>query len=163
MRVIVWWLIVANFSFNHLLNFKPHLPYNITLKFQEQNWFLLLFLICFLFAVLIYTYSINLILNLILNCDKLNSTRFLMQRSNRKPLHGSNGTLWSIAARVFCRTKIGLKNPFFFFVFVWIYPIFPVKIQDTKFRWYIWKNLLMEILNILSMNFTHLIIWISII
>ena len=110
MRVIVWWLIVATFSFNHLLNFKPHLPYNITLKFQEQNWFLLLFLLCFLFAVLIYTYSINLILNLILNCDKLNSTRFLMQRSNRKPLHGS---IWSIAARLFCRTKIGLKNPVF--------------------------------------------------
>ena len=48
-------------------------------------------------------------------------------------LGGSNGSSWPIAAIVFCRTIIKLRNLSFSYSYQFM-PYSLIKIQDTKFR-----------------------------
>ena len=52
----------------------------------------------------------------------------------------SSGPSWSIATSVFCRRRIIFGNPPFSHSYQFM-PYFHI-IQDTNFRWYIWRNLL---------------------
>ena len=58
-------------------------------------------------------------------------------------LRGSNGPSWPIAAMIFCRTRIRLKNPSFSYSYQLMSHSL-IKIQDTKFGKCILRNLLIN-------------------
>ena len=61
---------------------------------------------------------------------------------------GHHGPSWPIAAIVFCRTIIKLKNPSFLYLYQFMsYSL--IKIQDTKFRCCVLRNL------VINGNFEH--------
>ena len=66
----------------------------------------------------------------------------------------SNGPSWPIAAIIFCRTTIKLRNPSFLCSYQFV-PYSLIQSRDTKFRRCVLRNLFMENLNILRINFKH--------
>ena len=66
----------------------------------------------------------------------------------------SNGPSWPIAAIIFCRTTIKLRNPSFLCSYQFM-PHSLMQSRDTKFRRCVLRNLLMENLNILRIDFKH--------
>ena len=135
----VWWPFVAilnlNLHCNHI--YTTILHWNFKPKSRTKSIFNIIstthILLIWIWIVLWVVYWLTIFNNQIKN-------------GNLK-LCASNGPSWLIAAVVFCRTRIRLKNPSFSYSYQFM-PYSLIKIQDTKIRWVL-RNLL------INGNFEH--------